>query len=43
MTGVSALAGRITCTPKPPHKPPGKKHDHHDHHKHGGDKGGNDR
>lgn len=44
MTSVSALADRITCTPKPPPKPPAKKHDHHDHghDKHGGDKGGND-
>lgn len=50
LTGVNALADRITCTPPPPRKPPGKPHkppkpppDDHGHHgppKHGGD--GND-
>jgi len=47
LTGVSALANRITCTPPVPEKqpkPPHEKHDHHrhhEHHGHGGDgKGG---
>jgi hypothetical protein len=50
LTGVNALAGRITCVPvvqKPPPKPPKPPHDHHRHHGHGegngnGDGGGND-
>jgi hypothetical protein len=45
LTGVSALADRITCTPPP--KPPGHKPDHHDKHGHGhhghGDGGGKDK
>lgn len=52
VTGVNALADRLTCTvtttvetppakPKPPPKPPGHKHDHHDHHG-PGKGGGND-
>jgi hypothetical protein len=40
LTGVNALADRITCTPTPPHGPkepkPPKRHDHHGH---GGDQG----
>jgi hypothetical protein len=50
LNGVTALAGRITCTPpappkkpKPPHERHG--HEHHGHHGHGGDDtgGGNNR
>jgi hypothetical protein len=44
LTGVNALAHRITCTPPPPKEPPQhphKPHDHghHGHHGHGGDGG----
>ena len=44
ISGVSALADRITCTVKLPPKPPPKKHDHHDleHHGHGDKAGGKD-
>lgn len=45
LTGVTALAGSITCTPpapskkpKPPHERHG--HGHHGHHGHGGDENG---
>jgi hypothetical protein len=47
VSGVNALADRITCTvtvqsppsqqPKPPHEKPPPKHDDHHHHGHGGD------
>ena len=49
LTGVNALADRITCVPtvqtppKKPPKPPGEHHGRHDHRGHGqGDGGGND-
>jgi len=49
LTGVNALAGRLTCVPtvqtpeKPPKKPPKPPHEHHGHHGHGdGNGGGND-
>lgn len=49
LTGVNALAGRITCVPtaqKPPKKPPKPPHDDHGRHGHhghaNGDGGGND-
>jgi hypothetical protein len=48
VTGVSALAARITCTPPPPVKKPPKppkppdKHGKHDHHGHGPGGDGND-
>jgi len=45
LTGVSALADRITCTAVPPKEPPQHPHKPHDHghhgdHGHGGDGGG---
>jgi hypothetical protein len=49
LTGVNALADRLTCTQtvttqtspaKKPPKPPHERHGHHGHHGHGGDKGG---
>ena len=38
LTGVNALAHRITCTPPPPKEPPQHPHKPHDH-GHGGDGG----
>jgi hypothetical protein len=45
LTGVNALADRITCTAAPPKEPPPRPHKphdhgHHGHHGHGGDGGG---
>ena len=46
LTGVNALAERITCVmtvPAPPRKPSKPHHEHHGHHGHGhGDGGGNE-
>lgn len=47
LTGVNALANRITCTAPPPKEPPQHPHKPHDHghrghHGHGGDGGGNE-